>query len=121
MKIAILAIAIWLMNVAHARTFIPANDPNLTLQVEPTSCLAPCDLKITLNATKKFDNRWISVEVDGPTMVGSITKIDGLSGPTEFIYNFTKMPQGNYVVKAMLFDSKREISRKTTRLSIQGK
>jgi len=101
-------------------TPLEAKELKISVKVTPTICLAPCTVRVELVIPQQEDNRWAVVEVSGDMFRSTQVQLDGLSAPKRFTFTYKDLPEDNYDVKGMLYNSVREIGRSQQTLIVKG-
>lgn len=112
---------IWLSQlVAPARAVVkPAKELPIAVKVSPSSCFSPCSITITLRIPRFADNRYAVVEVDGEEFHSSIIQLEGEQAAVTHVVRYVVQLPGEYVVKGVLFNSIKEVSRQVQSLQVQ--
>lgn len=84
----------------------------LDMKVSPAVCFAPCAITVVL-AIQPGDYRYALVEVDGPVFSSSTIPLPDVTAvkPAHYTFTYFRLPPGTYLIKAVLYDSTREVHR----------
>lgn len=78
-------------------------DPPVTLDVMPTVCFDPCDVRLRVRILADSENRKLTVTAESDTYLRrSVRDLDGDAAPRTFVMVATNLPAGAYVVEARL-------------------
>lgn len=82
---------------------LPADlaEPTLTLTVSPQTCLAPCAIMTTTRIVPHNWNRWLVVQIEGPTFQGTMRQLKADSMILQI--PFERLQEGDYDVLAILY------------------
>lgn len=84
----------------------PQKDPRLSLLVKPDVGLAPVDVRVRVQVDRDDRNRGLLVGCEGETYArSSWVQLDGAEAPRTHTFFWQKLPGGNYVFFAQLYNS----------------
>jgi hypothetical protein len=121
MKLIVTLLTIWLgQAIGPARVRMSASERPIDIKVSPTICIAPCGFTVTIAIKKDPDNRYVVLEIDGTIFRSTEVRIQGEEGPAIVQEIYKDFPSGEYTIKAVLYNTTREVSRQVRTLIIKG-
>ena len=94
----------------------------IKLSISPKRCIVSCDVRIDVRIEPHPDNRWWTVELDGPVFRSSTQQLNGEQSPkTQAPMWINRLPMGSYEVRAILYRDvaqEHEAARAITKLVI---
>jgi hypothetical protein len=84
-------------------------------------CTVPCTALVQAEVQRHENNRLLVLEVDGPEFHSSSFTLEGVSAPLLFSKEFPRLSEGEYEVRALVYDLyDHEWSRARTTLIVVG-
>ncbi len=99
----------------------PPAAPSIMVKATPSVCIEPCYVRVDVVIPPHEDNRWASVQLDGPEMFrSSWIQLFGDTSAKRWTFNYPNLPYGEYSIVAILYNNQKETSRARTTVVVAG-